>query len=352
MLGAGGLLGGAWLAGSLATMAEELHWDPASAELIVGTSAGSMIGALVAGGVPPWFMAAHSAGESFPGLLDARGRPTDEADRSAGGVLRPERLAPAPTRIGGPRPRLAAPARPAPARRGAGGLGARGRHVAGAAEGHRAHGRPVGLGRRRRGCGWWRSTTRRGDGSASVATTPRRPTWPTPWRHPARCPGLYEPQRIGGRTYVDGGAWSISNLDAVAREDLDLVICLNPMSSRPRSWPGPGKGPGDRGDAALDRATPGLGGAAAPRTGNAGGAAPGDGRGPEYMRGNVMSTARRHAVLEQARRSMREQLADTPLPDYFRDLPNAPDHRIRRPEGLPQDWPTGALPPGASVRVG
>src|SRR3954464_1700955 len=87
VLGAGGVLGGAWLAGSLATLTEHTGWDPAAADVIVGTSAGSMIGALLACGVPPWFMVAHSAGDTFPGLLDAKGQPTDEADRSAGGVL-------------------------------------------------------------------------------------------------------------------------------------------------------------------------------------------------------------------------------------------------------------------------
>ncbi len=67
MLGAGGVLGGAWLTGGLHALAEETDWDPGSADFIVGTSAGSMIGALSAAGVPPWFMVAHSAGESFDG---------------------------------------------------------------------------------------------------------------------------------------------------------------------------------------------------------------------------------------------------------------------------------------------
>jgi NTE family protein len=65
VLGAGGVLGGAWLTGGLNALAQETEWDPGSAEYIVGTSAGSMIGALVAAGVPPWFMVAHSRGESF-----------------------------------------------------------------------------------------------------------------------------------------------------------------------------------------------------------------------------------------------------------------------------------------------
>ena len=44
-------------------------------------------------------------------------------------------------------------------------------------------------------------------------------------------PGFYRPVRIGGRRYVDGGVCSPSNLDLVAGRGLDLVICLNPMSS-------------------------------------------------------------------------------------------------------------------------
>jgi NTE family protein len=91
VLGAGGILGGAWLTGALHAIASETGWDPGSADYIVGTSAGSMIGALVACGVPPWFMVAHSAGESFDGLADARGEAAAGADRSAGAVFRLDR---------------------------------------------------------------------------------------------------------------------------------------------------------------------------------------------------------------------------------------------------------------------
>src|SRR6516164_7566805 len=71
-LGAGGVLGGAWLTGALHAIASETGWDPGSAEYIVGTSAGSMVGAMLACGVPPWFMVAHSGGEAVGGLRDAR----------------------------------------------------------------------------------------------------------------------------------------------------------------------------------------------------------------------------------------------------------------------------------------
>ena len=82
VLGAGGVLGGAWLTGGLAAIADETGWDPGIADYIVGTSAGSVIGSLVASGVPPWFMVAHSAGESFDGLTDAAGNPAATASRS------------------------------------------------------------------------------------------------------------------------------------------------------------------------------------------------------------------------------------------------------------------------------
>ncbi len=53
VLGAGGVLGGAWLTGALHALATEADWDPGSAEYIVGTSAGSVMGALVAAGGTP-----------------------------------------------------------------------------------------------------------------------------------------------------------------------------------------------------------------------------------------------------------------------------------------------------------
>src|SRR5215212_11635325 len=74
VLGAGGVMGGAWLTGGLEAIARETGWAPASAEYVVGTSAGSMMGALLASGVPPWFMVAHSKGDSFEGLTGADGR--------------------------------------------------------------------------------------------------------------------------------------------------------------------------------------------------------------------------------------------------------------------------------------
>src|SRR5919204_3202405 len=50
VLGAGGVMGGAWLTGALEALAAETGWDPGSADRIVGTSAGAMIGGVGGGG--------------------------------------------------------------------------------------------------------------------------------------------------------------------------------------------------------------------------------------------------------------------------------------------------------------
>ena len=51
-------------------------------------------------------------------------------------------------------------------------------------------------------------------------------------------PGFFKPVQIDGRLYVDGGIGSLANLDLLAGQGLDLVICVNPMSHRQpsRSW--------------------------------------------------------------------------------------------------------------------
>src|SRR5271165_1691094 len=95
VLGAGGVLGGAWLTGALHAIASETGWDPGSSDYIVGTSAGAMIGVLLACGVPPWFMVAHAAGEEIDGLYAARGEPAATGDRVPGADYRLHRGAPA-----------------------------------------------------------------------------------------------------------------------------------------------------------------------------------------------------------------------------------------------------------------
>ena len=349
VLGAGGVLGGAWLAGSLAALVESTGWDPAAADVVVGTSAGSMIAALLTGGVPPWFMAAHSAGDSFPGLLDVNGNPTDEADRSAGGVLvrkrgvpdlRPHSLSYGLRTLRAPRAHRLGAAAAAFAPRGV------------------MSTRPLReTVQRVVATGWsphpatWICTTDMGTGKRVVFGRDDAPTAELSQAVAASCavPGIYRPVRIGNRMYVDGGAWSPSNLDCVARAELDLVVCLNPLSSRPEELELAGKGT-VRGR--MRRTTGRRLGWEAKRL---------EERGTEVvllqpiaedlavMGGNLMSTARRHLVLETAQRSMAAQLEELDLAALLSGQPRISEHRLRRPPGPVESWPVDALPAGTSV---
>jgi NTE family protein len=64
-------------------------------------------------------------------------------------------------------------------------------------------------------------------------------------------PGFFEPVMIGGRCYVDGGVHSMSNAALLEREDLDLVVVLNPLSARASSG---GWNPIERVESAIRRA--------------------------------------------------------------------------------------------------
>lgn len=50
-------------------------------------------------------------------------------------------------------------------------------------------------------------------------------------------PGVYEPVRVGKATLVDGGAYSTTNLDLTTRFGCDLVIVIAPMAYDPASPP-------------------------------------------------------------------------------------------------------------------
>jgi NTE family protein len=44
-------------------------------------------------------------------------------------------------------------------------------------------------------------------------------------------PGVFQPVRVGDRTYVDGGVWSPTNMDAASVARGERVLCLNPTGS-------------------------------------------------------------------------------------------------------------------------
>jgi NTE family protein len=341
VLGAGGVLGGAWLVGGLSALARETDWDPESAEYIVGTSAGSMIGALVASGVPPWFMVAHSRGEVFDGLVGADGRPAAEADRSAGAVFRLHRGIPAlgPGSLRMAFTALSNPLRHTPLQLVAGWLPSGfvstdslketvSRVVPSGWAGHPnywAVACDYSSGRR---TPFGRVGSPRADLSDAVAAS-------------CAIPGFYRPVKIGGRRYVDGGVCSASNLDLVAGRGLDLVICLNPLTSQ---------APGSSGVARALDAIPALTRRASRnrllreerkvrRFGTEVVLIEPTAEDHAAMGLNWMSADRRQDVIDTAERTVAEQLIRSEISALLDGLPAGEPHKISRPSGPPSTWP-------------
>jgi NTE family protein len=244
VLGAGGVVGASWLIGALEALTTETGWDPSTAEHIIGTSAGSVVGALVADGIAPEYLAAYSSGRTLDDVEDVDGRVEALAERLGGreridaiaerviGEDLRLQLAPPPIGPGSWRMALSTLRRPwahAPSAVVAGWL-PRGfvstkpiselveTFVTGPWPDHPNYwaiaadycsGRRVAFGR----------------DDAPPATVGDAVA--------ASCaiPGFYHPPRIAGRRYVDGGVCSMSNLDLLCDRDLDLVVCLNPTSS-------------------------------------------------------------------------------------------------------------------------
>ena len=84
VLGAGGPVGHAFHAGVLRGLSEVTGWDPRSAEVIVGTSAGAQVAGLLRAGMEAWELAARISGEplSTKGAFLARHyvRPSHDFD--------------------------------------------------------------------------------------------------------------------------------------------------------------------------------------------------------------------------------------------------------------------------------
>ena len=337
VLGAGGVLGGAWLTGALDALARETEWDPGSADYIVGTSAGSMVGALVASGIPPWFMVAHSRGEVFEGLRGPDGRPAAEADRSAGAVFRIHRGLPAvgPGSLRMAFTALRNPLRHTPMQMLAGWLPAGlistdslQEVVRRAVPGHWvehpnfwAVACDYGSGRR---VPFGRIDAPRADIAQAVAAS-------------CAIPGFYRPVRIGGRRYVDGGVCSVSNLDLVAGRGLDLVICLNPLTSAERDeglldvLPLFTKGSGRRRLAHEKRKVRRFGSEVLVIEPTAEDRA--------VMGRNWMSAERRQQVIETAQRTVARRLLGPEVRALVEALPPGEPHKVERPPGPPSSWP-------------
>ncbi|HYT25278.1 MAG TPA: patatin-like phospholipase family protein [Actinomycetota bacterium] len=224
VLGAGGVVGHAFHAGVLRALADTTGWDPRSAEVIVGTSAGAHVAALLRGGFSAADVAARTAGEPV----------------SADGARVLRRIGPNEP-VPGPRSRsvgMAAPGlllrsvvRPWRAPR----LGSL---TAAALPRGRVSLDPFAARLRWLfDAGWpeatlWLCAVRLRDGRRVVLGRPGAPTTDVGTAVAASCaiPGWFAPVRIGAAWYVDGGVHSPTNLDVLAGLGLDLVVVSAPMS--------------------------------------------------------------------------------------------------------------------------
>jgi NTE family protein len=225
VLGAGGVLGAAWTIGALAAVREEYDWDPREAEVLIGTSAGSVLASALGCGIGVETLLNHQQGVVAPGDP----RIEYDTDKGTGGALPPlPRLG-----IGTARgvlnsalhPRKVTPmgALAAVLPQGRGSMAPVGQLVDGVL--------PDG--------GWaphpqlW-VVAMDYDNGRRVAFG-REASPPAELRDAvmASCsiPGWYAPVRIGERRYVDGGTCSPTSLDLVAGLGLDEVVVLSPMTS-------------------------------------------------------------------------------------------------------------------------
>jgi NTE family protein len=331
--------GGAWLTGGLDALASTTGWDPATADVVIGTSAGSVISSLCVAGIPPWFMVAHSAGETFEGIVDAEGRPASEADRSGGARFELERALP-PLGPGSWPLALAtlrAPHRYTPATAFAGW----------APRGFLSTEPIKDIIRRVVPSGWvdhpahWIVACDYATGRRTPFGRQESPPADLADAVAASCavPALYYPVEIGGRRYVDGGMYSASNLDLLRDEGLDLVICLNPTSSlhpvralNPQEWP-----------SLLFRRASGRRLGSETKKLRALGTEviliQPTGDDLDVISRNLMSNRNRNGVIATARRTVAAQLQAPENAKLLVDLPPGDERRVRRPEGDPSTWP-------------
>jgi NTE family protein len=223
VLGAGGVLGASWTIGALAAVKDQLGWDPATADVMIGTSAGSVLVSALGNGITVDELLAHQRGEAKDERIDF------DPDRDSGGSLPPlPRLG-----IGSARgvlhtalhPRSKTPmsALASALPRGRGSIEAIGKLVDGVL--------PDG--------GWaphpavWVVAAEYETGRRVAFGRPQEPTCDLRDAVMASCaiPGWYSPVSVQGVRYVDGGVCSPTSVDLLARLGLDEVVVLSPMTS-------------------------------------------------------------------------------------------------------------------------
>lgn len=224
VLGAGGTVGGAFHSGVLAALAAATGWDPRSAAVIVGTSAGSITGT----GLRAGMSAADGYARSLGAPVSPQGaRLLAAVEGRPGGFTRTgtRRMRPPAAMAASLAGAVARPlaARPAAVLAGLVPDGVVSTDVISdgvtALTGGRWPDRPL-----------WICAVRQRDGRRVVFGRDERPPLATAVAASCAIPSFFAPVDVDGEPFVDGGAHSPTNADVVRAEELDLVVVVSPMS--------------------------------------------------------------------------------------------------------------------------
>lgn len=224
VLGAGGLVGQAFHLGVLTALHEQ-GFDARDADVLVGSSAGSLVAAGLAGGLSAPDLAAELLGEP----LSDEGRSLRSTRQTSVARLPLEAVA-ASRRPLAPQALLSAARRPWAVRPAS--------VVSSLLPAGRIDTEPIARGVRHLHGDHWPDrdlrlcVVRARDARRVVLGTPGAPPVDVGTAVAASCaiPAYFSPVRFGGETWVDGGMHSPSNADVLVRDRLDLVVVISPMS--------------------------------------------------------------------------------------------------------------------------
>lgn len=228
VLGAGGAVGHAFHSGVLGALAEETGFDARDAEIIVGTSAGSIIAAYLRAGFSPADIVARATGQPLSPEGARRAQPAEAAHHG---------LPPVPNK----RPAGTGRAMSAPRTVGRALLppwGVRpGAALAAALPAGTVATELITAGLRPLFPAWpeaalWINAVNLETGRRVTFGRDLRITTDVATAVSASCaiPSFFEPVMVDGARYVDGGVHSPTNADLLAGLDLDLVVVVSPMS--------------------------------------------------------------------------------------------------------------------------
>ncbi|MBI2704789.1 MAG: patatin-like phospholipase family protein [Actinobacteria bacterium] len=234
VLGGGGVVGLAYHAAALAAIENDLGWDPRTAEVIVGTSAGSMVGAFLRRGLTGTDLAAVTVDAPAPdvpqALIDALRDRVPLPPISLQTMLRPR-----PPSLSVLRSWMRRPWRFDPVLAGTAIL----------ADGQISLNEHIGQHMQTLDGEWpsqdlWVCAVRQRDLRRVVFGRDMMPTG-LGEAVAASCsiPGYFSPTVIDGESFLDGGVRSPTNADVLRRANIDAAVVISPMSGQdlPRFHP-------------------------------------------------------------------------------------------------------------------